>query len=146
MSEQGVDILLADDSTDDIELISKALGIENKTWNIVTVRDGVEAVEFVFGDDDDPGHALMHRPRLVVLDLKMPRMNGFQVLQRIKSDPRTHDIPVVVLTSSPDRKDMAESTRLGASDYKIKPVTFDFYRKMVQDIAHRWLEGSPSTQ
>ena len=146
MSDQQVDILLADDSTADIELVSKALKAENNGWHIESVRDGVEAIAFVFGQTHEPGHDLVHKPRLIMLDLKMPRLNGFKVLERLKADPRTHNIPVVVLTSSPEHKDMDECSRLGASDYKVKPLTFDLYSRMVKEIANRWLEGSsPST-
>jgi len=146
MSEQQVDILLADDSTADIEVVSKALKAENKNWQIESVRDGVEAVAFIFGRHNEPGHDLAHKPRMIMLDLKMPRLNGFQFLERLKSDPRTRDIPMVVLTSSPEHKDMDECSRLGASDYKVKPLTFDSYTKMVKEIANRWLEGSPSSE
>ena len=145
MAEQSVDILLADDSESDTELASRALRVKDEGWSVQTVRDGVEALAFVFGAGDVSDSELAHKPRLVLLDLKMPRMDGFQVLERLKSDPRTRNIPVVVLTSSPEQKDMARCTQLGANDYKVKPMTFDFYTRMVQEIAHRWLEEGPSS-
>jgi two-component system, response regulator len=135
-----VDIVLADDSFADIELMSRALVAAGHGWNIVAVRDGVELLELIIGKEGQADAPLACQPRLIVLDLKMPRLNGFESLKRLKSDPRTRGIPVVIMTSSPERQDMTKATEMGASEYLIKPMTFERYAQLIQDAAARWLK------
>ena len=139
MTELGVSILLVDDSSADIELMLKVLERHQAGWGIKTARDGVEALDLIFGAQASPDEPVHFKPQLVVMDLKMPRLGGFQVLERLKADPRTRDIPVVVLTSSPEHRDKAEASRLGASEYLVKSLTFEGFKGLMQRIVARWL-------
>ena len=134
---EAVEILLVDDSDADAELVLRALrkgGVVNK---VMRLRDGVEALEFVFREG-----AFTERrggqPRLVMLDLKMPRLGGIDVLSRLKADERTKMIPVVVLTSSAEEQDVAESYRLGVNSYLVKPVDFSAFTSVITKAGLYW--------
>lgn len=132
-----VEILLVEDSESDAELVLRALrkgGVVNK---VMRVRDGVEALEFLFRE----GAFAQRRsaqPRLVLLDLKMPRLGGIDVLRRLKADERTRVIPVVVLTSSAEEQDVAESYRLGVNSYLVKPVEFTAFTSVITKAGLYW--------
>src|SRR3954468_16806824 len=134
-----VDILLAEDNPDDVELTLHALRREHLANNIYTVRDGEEALEFLFCTGNHGGRNFDHPPRLVLLDLKLPKLTGLEVLKRVKEDPRTRAIPIVVLTSSKEERDLVDSYNLGANSYIQKPVDFDQFRQMVKNVGMYWM-------
>jgi len=134
-----VDILLADDSQDDIDLTLHALRAENLANRVFVVRDGEEALEFLFCTGPHAGRSFDHPPKLVLLDLKMPKVDGMEVLKQIKSDARTRTIPVVLMTSSREERDMANGYALGVNSYIQKPVDFGEFRKLVKLLGLYWL-------
>ncbi len=134
---EAVEILLVEDSDADAELIIRALRKGNVVNRMVRVRDGVEALDFVFrnGNFKDRGAG---QPRLVLLDLKMPRLGGIDVLRKIKSDDATKTIPVVVLTSSAEAQDVQESYKLGVNSYLVKPVAFADFTNVITHTGLYW--------
>jgi two-component system, response regulator len=102
-------------------------------------RDGVEALDFLFGNAANTDEKLPERPKLILLDLKLPRLDGHEVLKRIKNDPRTCGIPVVVLTSSSEERDVMKTYEVGANSYIVKPVDFEQFTESVRDIGKYWL-------
>lgn len=128
---EAVEILLVEDSTDDAELTIRAITSNKITNRIQLVKDGVEAMEFLAS-----GQPL---PRLILLDLKLPRMNGLEVLKAIRDDPRTRVLPVVILTSSREEPDVARAYQLGVNSYIVKPVEFEAFVKAVTDAGLYWL-------
>jgi two-component system, response regulator len=133
----AVDILLVEDSDADAELTTRALrrgGLVNK---LVRVRDGVEALEFVFREGPWSTRSGA-QPKLVLLDLKMPRLGGIDVLRHLKSDQRTQSLPVVMLTSSAEEQDVAESYHLGVNSYLVKPVAFPAFVELVAHLGTYW--------
>jgi len=132
-------ILLVEDNPDDQELIYMAL-TENRIDNmVVTVKDGTEALEYLFGTGRYSGRDPSDKPRMILLDLKLPKVNGLEVLQQMRSDPYTQTIPVVVLTSSNEQEDILTSYRLGANSYIRKPVDFDRFTEAVKHLGLYWL-------
>jgi CheY-like chemotaxis protein len=134
-----VEILLVEDSLADLELAVRALRIANLANHIQIARDGVEALEFLFGEGVHAGRRLDDGPKVILLDLKLPRVDGLEVLKRIKSDSRTNGIPVVVLTSSKEQNDIVESYKLGVNSYIVKPVNFERFAAAVQELGMYWL-------
>lgn len=134
MSEP-VEILLVEDNADDVALTLNAFTAHHLGNRIHVARDGEEALEFLFGRGADP----RPHPRLVLLDLKLPKIDGLQVLQKIKEDQRTRSIPVVVLTSSKEERDIVESYRLGVNSYIAKPVDFDQFIEAIRLMGMYWL-------
>jgi CheY-like chemotaxis protein len=134
-----VDILLVDDSQDDIELTLHALRTENLANRVFVARDGEEALDFLFCTGPHDGRSFEHPPKLVLLDLKLPKVDGMQVLKQVKGDPRTKTIPVVLMTSSREERDMASGYDLGVNSYLQKPVDFGDFRKMVKLLGLYWL-------
>jgi two-component system response regulator len=139
MFENSVEILLVEDNINDAELTLHALRKNNLTNRIHVVRDGAEALEYLFGRDPSSVHNLDHTPKVILLDLKLPKVDGLEVLKRIKSDERTHLIPVVVLTSSREERDIVESYRLGVNSFITKPVEFDQFTEAVRQLGLYWL-------
>lgn len=139
MSEKQVEILLVEDNDEDVELTLRALRKEHLATNIEVVRDGEEALEFIFCSGNYSGRSFECPPRLVLLDLKLPKVNGLQVLKKLKNDARTRSIPVVVLTSSKEERDLVESYGNGANSYIQKPVDFDQFRETVKKTGFYWL-------
>ncbi len=134
-----VEILIVEDSAEDLELALRALKKANLTNRIHVARDGAEALEFIFGEGAYDGRSLVNGPKVILLDLKLPKVNGLEVLQRIKSDERTKTIPVVVLTSSKEQNDVVESYKLGVNSYIVKPVNFEQFAEAVQKLGMYWL-------
>jgi two-component system, response regulator len=134
-----VEILLVDDSKDDVDLTLHALRSENLANRVFVVRDGEEAVDFLFCTGPYAGRSFDHPPKLVLLDLKLPKIDGLQVLKRIKSDARTRNICVVMMTSSREERDMIDGYNLGANSYLQKPVDFNEFRKMVKLAGMYWM-------
>lgn len=135
----AIEILLIEDNPDDVELTVRALRKSNFTNPIRVLRDGAEAVDYLFGRamDGSPNMAMV--PVVMLLDLKLPKINGAEVLQRVKSDARTQKIPVVVLTSSREDRDLDEAYRLGTNSYIVKPVDFAQFNRAVNQIGMYWL-------
>jgi two-component system response regulator len=138
MSYQTVEILLVEDSRADAEMTLRTLKKRGIANHIEWVRNGVEALDYLYCRgtyaDRTGGH-----PRLVLLDLKMPLMDGLQVLEHMKADPRTQTIPVVMMTSSREEGDLLASYRLGANSYIVKPVDFDAFAEMVTEVGMYWM-------
>lgn len=138
MAELPVEILLVEDDPNDVELTLHTLR-ENKLANeIRVVRDGVEALEFIFRTGRYEARESEH-PKVVLLDLKLPLVDGLEVLRRVKGDPRTRPIPVVVLTSSQQESDIVESYQLGVNSYIVKPVNFEKFVETVRSLGMYWL-------
>ena len=139
MNNQEVEILLVEDSLDDAELTIRALRKINLANKLIHLEDGQEALDFLFAKGRFSDRALMDRPKLIVLDIKMPRVDGIEVLKRIKSEERTRLIPVVIMTSSAEEKDMLISYKLGVNSYVVKPVGFENFVKAVTELGFYWL-------
>ncbi len=133
MNMEPVDILLVEDNPDDAGLTIRALKKNKLANNLVHVSDGEEALEFLFGEEQ------REMPRLILLDLKMPKVDGIEVLRRIKESEEKRVIPVVILTSSKEERDIVESYRLGVNAYIVKPVDFEKFVKAVSDVGLFWL-------
>lgn len=134
-----VEILLVEDNPEDLELALRALRKSNLTNQIQIARDGAEAVEFLFCEGQYAGRKIDNGPRVILLDLKLPKVDGLEVLRRVKGDPRTKNIPVVVLTSSKEQSDIVGSYRLGVNSYIVKPVNFERFVTAVQELGMYWL-------
>ncbi len=132
-------ILLVEDNPDDEELTLLALKESNILNEVVVLRDGVEALDYLFGAGKWAGRDPLRRPQIVLLDLKLPRLGGLEVLKRLRANPRTELIPVIVLTSSSEEEDMIASYRLGANSYVRKPVEFHRFVDAVQKLGLYWL-------
>jgi len=139
MTQQPIEILLVEDNQDDVELTLHVLRKENLANSIHVARDGEEALEFLFCDGKHADRSLNKPPRLILLDLKLPKVDGMEVLKRLKADPRTKIIPVVILTSSKEERDLVDSYGLGANSYIQKPVDFDQFRETIKSVSLYWL-------
>jgi CheY-like chemotaxis protein len=137
--KQAVEILLVEDNPADIELTLLALQAHKLANAIHVVRDGEEALDFLFCRGPHSERKPYEAPRLVLLDLKLPKVNGLEVLKEIKSDARLRTIPVVALTSSREERDLVETYQLGVNSYIQKPVDFDQFRKVVTQVGLYWL-------
>jgi two-component system, response regulator len=135
---ESVEILLVEDSAADAEMTLRTLKKRGIANNIVHVIDGVEAMDFLFSQGAYTGRK-GGSPRLVLLDLKMPRMDGLQVLEKMKKDPRTWSIPVVMMTSSREEGDLIASYRLGVNSFVVKPVAFDTFAETVAQVGMYWM-------
>ena len=139
MNTEALDILLVEDSQDDVDLTLHTLRREKLANNISVVRDGEEALDFLFCRGAFAERSFEHPPKLVLLDLKLPKVDGMELLKQIKSDPRTKIIPVVIMTSSKEERDLVASYHLGANSYIQKPVDFAEFREMVKTVGLYWL-------
>ena len=139
MPTTEVEILLVEDNPNDAELAIRALKKHNLANHVAVVTDGEEALEFMFARGKYSKRNVESGPRIILLDLKLPKVDGLEVLRAIKSDPRTKIIPVIVLTSSKEEKDIVESYKLGVNSYILKPVDFDKFVESVKDIGYYWL-------
>ncbi len=137
-NDEMVDILLVEDRPEDVELTMDALKHANITNRMFTVRDGVEALDFLFGTGSFAHRRPADHPQIVLLDINLPSIDGLEVLRRIKSDPRTRHIPVVVLTSSKNSSDVVLSKRLGAESYIVKPVDFQSFSAVTLQLSLQW--------
>jgi two-component system response regulator len=139
MNENGIEILLVEDNVSDAELTIRALRKKNLTNNLIHLKNGAEALDFLFAKgayaDRDP----LKIPKVILLDLKMPKVNGLEVLAKIRGDERTKKIPVVVLTSSKEDPDIEACYALGVNSYIVKPVEFDNFFNAVSELGFYWL-------
>ena len=139
MKDRTVEILLVEDNPNDVELALHALKKNNIANRIEVVRDGAEALEFIFATGAYAQRSIGNGPKVILLDLKLPKVDGLEVLRQIKSDPRTRAIPVVVLTSSREDRDIVESYNLGVNSYIVKPVDFEQFTEAVRTLGLYWL-------
>ncbi len=135
----GVDILLVEDNSTDAELAILALKERNLANKLVWVKDGAEALDFIFATGAYASRQGMNYPNVILLDLRLPKVDGLEVLRRIKADERTKRIPVVVVTSSKEDKDIVTSYDLGVNSFISKPVEFDEFAKVVSELGYYWL-------
>ncbi len=148
MITHPIEVLLVEDNPNDAELTLNALRRRHMANHILHVQDGEEALEFLRGDGRYAGRDVNHPPKVVLLDLKMPKMDGLKVLRAMKADPRTQEIPVVMLTSSGEDRDLDEAYRLGVNSYIVKPVEFDTFSEAVAQLGCYWLvlnQAPPAT-
>ncbi len=139
MNNQAVEILLVEDSPYDAELAITALQKKHLANSIHHAEDGEEALDFIFARGKYSDRKIENGPKIILLDLKMPKVNGLEVLRQVKSDERTKKIPVVVLTSSKEDPDITSCYQLGANSYIVKPVEFDNFLKAVEELGLYWL-------
>ena len=139
MEKSVVEILLVEDNTNDVELTLRALKKHNLANNVHVAKDGEEALEFIFATGKYEDRDMNNRPKLILLDLKLPKVDGLEILRQVKADERTKIIPVVVLTSSREEKDIIESYKLGVNSYMVKPVDFDKFINSVSELGLYWL-------
>lgn len=137
MNTRIVDILLVDDSPDDVELALHALQRDHISGRVQVARDGAEAIDVLFNGGAPLANA-PQRLKVVLLDLKLPKVDGLEVLRRLKADPRTRTVPVVMLTSSREERDIIESYQLGVNSYIVKPVQYDDFSHVVRQLGHYW--------
>lgn len=134
-----VEILLVEDNPNDAELALLALEENHLSNRIVIVRDGAEALDFLFGTGAYNQRDTNEQPRLILLDLKLPKVDGLEVLERLKSDPLTRTIPIVILTTSREERDIMQSYELGSNSYITKPVDFEQFTQAVRQLGMYWL-------
>ena len=140
-SDRGTDVLVVEDNVDDEMLTLRGLGTAGVAGSVVVVRNGAEALDFLFAQGEHAERDASPLPRLVLLDLNLPRVNGLEVLRRLREDERTADLCVVIFSSSDEQCDRRESRRLGANDYVCKPLSSDAYCDAVRQVVREWLES-----
>lgn len=139
MTNQEVQVLLVEDNLGDAELAIRALKRNNLVNNLIHLTDGVQALEFIFRTGKYADRDKDQFPKVILLDLKMPKISGMQVLEKVKSDPATKSIPVVILTSSAEDPDIKKCYELGANGYIVKPVDFANFSKALGEIGFYWI-------
>jgi two-component system, response regulator len=135
----AIEILLVEDNDNDVELTLRALAKHSVANKIHVVRDGEEALDFLFCRGAFSGRTFDEKPKMVLLDLKLPKIDGLGVLRAVKSDPRTKAMPVVVMTSSTQQRDMVESYQLGVNSYIQKPINFAEFQEVIRQLGYYWL-------
>ena len=137
--EHAFDIILVEDNPSDAELALDSLQTEGLADSVKVLRDGQEALDYFFGEGKYAGRDLSDRPKVILLDLKLPKVDGLDVLRRLRADDRTRTLPIVVLTSSNEHRDRVRSYALGVNSYVVKPVEFDKFAKAVSKIGLYWV-------
>jgi len=137
--DDEVEILIVEDNQEDAELTMRALKKNHLANKIVHLVDGAEALDFIYGNGNYSGRNINHLPKVILVDLKMPKVGGLEVLKALKSDQRMKPIPVVILTSSAEDPDIKEAYELGANSYIVKPVDFNVFFKTVAELGLYWL-------
>lgn len=140
ITDREVDILFVEDTSEDLELTLQVLRKAGLADRIQIARDGSQALEFIFCEGEHAARRIEDAPRLVLLDLKLPKVSGLEVLRRMKGDARTKRIPIVMLTSSAEERDLIDAYDLGVNAYVVKPVDFDALAAAVQQLAMFWLQ------
>lgn len=138
-SEQPISILLVEDNRADAELTIRALRRGRIGNQVQLLEDGAAALDFIFCQGDYAHRTITNQPKVILLDLKLPKVSGLEVLRQLKSDPRTQMIPVVVLTSSAEHRDMIDSYQFGVNSYIVKPVDFEQFNQAVQQLGFYWV-------
>ncbi|HRZ86747.1 MAG TPA: response regulator [bacterium] len=139
VEQKQVEILLVEDNPADVELTLRALKKNNFANKVMVVNDGEEALEYLFATGRPAGRNAKETPRVVFLDIKLPKVDGIEVLRQVKADDRTKTIPVVMVTSSKEEQDVVKSYRLGANSYVVKPVDFEKFVQAVSELGMYWL-------
>jgi len=137
--KQEIGVLLVEDNASDAEMTIRALKKNNLANKLLHLKDGAEALDFIFAEGEYSGRQVENIPKVILLDLKMPKVNGIEVLRRIKTDERTKKIPVVVLTSSKEDPDIKACYALGVNSYVVKPVDFNEFQKAISDLGLFWM-------
>jgi two-component system response regulator len=136
---EGIQILLVEDSASDAEMTISALKKNKLANKLLHLKDGAAALDYIFGEGEYAGRSIDDKPKVILLDLKMPKVNGIEVLQKIKADERTRTIPIVVLTSSKEDPDIEKCYNLGVNSYVVKPVEFDEFQKEITNLGLYWM-------
>jgi CheY-like chemotaxis protein len=140
MNQNSIEILLVEDNITDAELTIRMLRKHNMANNLIHVKNGEEALDFIFATGKYAGiREIQYPPKVILLDIQMPKINGLEVLQKIKTDPKTRSIPVVILTSSKENPDIQKSYDLGANSYIVKPVDFEGFAQAIKNLGFYWL-------
>ena len=139
MPNRNTDILLVEDNKSDALLTIRALNKHNLANNLIHLTDGAQAIDYIFATGEFSGRDITQKPKVIFLDIKMPKVGGLEVLRRIKSDERTKNIPIVMMTSSKEEKDIIESHNLGVNSYVVKPVGFENFSKTIVELGFYWL-------
>ena len=139
VNADAVEILLIEDNPQHVELTLRALKKYNLANHVLVAKDGAEALEFIFATHRYQQRRIENGPKVILLDLKLPRVDGLEVLRRVKSDERTKAIPVVVVTTSEQERDIVESYKLGANSYIVKPVSFEKFVEAVSELGFYWM-------
>jgi CheY-like chemotaxis protein len=139
MNNKGVELLVVEDDPNDVELTLIALRKHNLANKIHIVRDGEEALDFLFCRGAYKDRNFNGPPKVILLDLKLPKVSGLEVLKAIKDDPRTRPVPVVVMTSSREQRDLVEGYRLGVNSYIQKPIDFHEFQAIIKELGYYWL-------
>jgi two-component system response regulator len=139
MEDNKVEILLVEDNPHDAEMTIRTLKKVHLANKLIHVKDGAEALDFIFLRGAYAGRSINDKPKVILLDIKMPKVDGIEVLRQIKSNPDTKTIPVVIMTSSKEEQDIITSYNLGVNSYVVKPVGFDGFAKAVSELGFYWL-------
>jgi CheY-like chemotaxis protein len=139
VNADAIEILLVEDNPQHVELTLRALRKHNLANNVLVAKDGAEALEFIFATGAYQQRQIENGPKVILLDLKLPKVDGLEVLRRIKSDERTKAIPVVVVTTSEQDQDVVKSYKLGANSYIVKPVSFEKFVEAVSQLGFYWM-------
>ncbi|HMK27905.1 MAG TPA: response regulator [Chitinophagaceae bacterium] len=140
MNPHSVEVLLVEDNVVDAELTIRELQKHNMANNLVHLRNGKDALDFIFATGKYAGkREVQHPPKIILLDIQMPKVNGMEVLQKIKTDPRTRSVPVIILTSSKEHPDVQKCYELGANSYIVKPVNFEGFAEAIKNLGFYWL-------
>ena len=145
MSDYKVEILLVEDNPHDAEMTIRALKKVNLANKLIHVKDGVEALDFIFAKGTFADRHIENKPKVILLDIKMPKVDGIEVLRQIKSNEATKTIPVVIMTSSKEEQDVITSYDLGVNSYVVKPVDFEGFAKAVSELGFYWLITNQAT-
>jgi len=145
MNDNRVEILLVEDNPHDAEMTIRALKKSNLANRLIHVKDGAEALDFIFSKGAFADRSIDDKPKVILLDIKMPKVDGIEVLRQIKSDENTRTIPVVIMTSSKEEQDIITSYNLGVNSYVVKPVDFEGFAKAVSELGFYWLITNQST-
>lgn len=146
MNDSKVEILLVEDNPHDAEMTIRALKRVNLANKLIHVKDGAEALDFIFSRGAFTNRNTAEKPKVILLDIKMPKVDGIEVLRQIKADPYTKTIPVVIMTSSKEEQDVFTSYDLGVNSYVVKPVDFEGFAKAVSELGFYWLITNQSTE
>lgn len=137
--KNGIDVLLVEDNASDLEMTLRALGKNNLANRVFAARDGAEALDFVFARGAYESRDVQQLPHVIFLDLKLPKIDGTEVLRQLKTDERTRDVPVVIVTSSAEERDRLQTYQLGANSYVVKPIDFESFASTLAQVGFYWL-------